>query len=123
MLEIIVGLITIIVSIQSSISLSVNIDRDQEKYLDGCIKEAVEHAYTTYIYDLKQEAKKMKRPLLYDMDTACHLANTHFDGIYTESCIYTSRHMPPERIYTKIKKELKYQYARNIASNPDIVAT
>ena len=50
----------------------------QREYMEELVKESVEYAYVTYIYEIKQQCKKDGVKLEYDMSNANRIANEFF---------------------------------------------
>ena len=112
MSEIFLGIISFAFSIQSGVNVYNSMKVNEMKYLEECVNDAVEYAYITYIYNLKQDAKRTKTTLIYDIDTAFEIAKTHFIDIYATPCFYTNYRISDQKIHKMIMTQLKFYYIK-----------
>lgn len=106
-ISIILGVLSASYSIHNIFDINEKIRFRQLEHFNALIKESVEHAYITYIYEIKQQCKKSNQRLDYDTSKAHEIATTYFYDNYSRPFIDFNR-LNKLKINKQIKDELRF---------------
>jgi hypothetical protein len=84
MLDVLLSLISASYTLQTIYNLFEKTRMSQDQALDDLVKESVEHAYISYIYEIKQQCKKDNLELTYDKNKAYQIASEYFFNSYSK---------------------------------------
>jgi len=78
------------------------------------VKESVEQAYVSYIYEAKEKCKAEKVELTYDKNKAYEIAHEYFFNSYAKPLFRRVNHL---KINKLLRDELRFYRAKNTDSN------
>lgn len=119
-ITIILGVLSASYSIHNIFDINEKIRFRQLEHFNALVKESVEHAYITYIYEIKQQCKKSNTTLEYDTCKANEIATTYFYNNYSRPFVDFNR-LNKLKINKQIKDELRFYRANSNTSVKSIV--
>ena len=108
-LDIILSIISASYTLQTLYDLVDKSRIAHNEYMVNLVKESVEHAYITYIYDIKQNCKCENIELKYDKSKAYDIAHDYFFSSYSRPLF---RHTSQLKINKLIRDELRLYRAQ-----------
>lgn len=108
--SILFGIISATYTMQTIYDLSEKISVRHKQIIDDLIVDSVEHAYVTYIYEIKQKCKQDGIPFVYDMDIAYEIASVYFYDNYSKPLFSRTNTLG---INKKIKEQLRFFRAKS----------
>jgi hypothetical protein len=111
-ITIILGVLSASYSIHNIFDINEKIRFRQLEHFNALVKESVEHAYITYIYEIKQQCKKNNQQLEYDTSKANEIATTYFYNNYSRPFFDFNR-LNNLKINKQIRDELRFFRAKN----------
>ena len=112
--SILFGIISATYTVQTIYDLSEKIGIRHTKAINDLIVDSVEHAYVTYIYDIKQKCKHDGIPIVYDTHVAHEIASVYFYDNYSKPLFSRTNTL---KVNKKIKDQLRFFRAK-IQDNP-----
>lgn len=109
--SILLSIISTTYTLQTIYDLNEKINVRHRQTINDLIENSVEHAYVTYIYDIKQKCKQDGVPIDYDMQTAYEIATKYFYDNYSKPLFSQTNTLG---INKKIKERLRFYRAKTI---------
>ena len=109
-ISILFGIISATYTVQTMYDLNEKIGVRHKQTIDDKIVDSVEHAYVTYIYDIKQKCKQDGIPFVYDMNVANNIASGYFYDNYSRPLFSRTNTLA---INKKIKEQLRFFRAKS----------
>ena len=111
-IAIILGVLSASYSIHNIFDINDKIRVRQLEKTNALIKESIEHAYITYIYEIKQKNKQNDTKIDYDKSKVYEIATTYFNENYSRPIVDFNR-MNKLKINKHIRDELRFYRAKN----------
>ena len=114
MLDILISLISASYTLQTIYNLYEKTRASQDQEIEDLVKESVEHAYISYISEIKQKCKVENVELTYEKNKAYEIAHDYFFNSYSKPLFRRINHI---KINKLLRDELRFYRAKTIDSN------